>query len=60
MSDIQIKQGNSIYEKDSSVTMISIIIEGNVSVNFPNDSFHLSAGDVIGVLDLYTNAHSCT
>ena len=60
MSEIQIKQGNSIYEKDSSVTMISIIIEGNVSVNFPNDSFHLSAGDVIGVLDLYTNAHSCT
>ncbi|MBO5241726.1 MAG: hypothetical protein J6B19_03550 [Lachnospiraceae bacterium] len=60
MSEIQIKQGNNIYEKDNSVTMISLIIEGTVSVNFPNDSFRLSAGDVIGVLDLYTNVHSCT
>ena len=60
MSEIQIKQGNNIYEKDNSVTMISVIIEGTVSVNFTNDSFNLSAGDVIGVLDLYTNAHSCT
>lgn len=60
MSEIQIKQGNSIYEKDSSVTMISIIIEGTVSVSFSNDTFQLSAGDVIGILDLYTNAHSCT
>lgn len=60
MSEIQIKQGNNIYERDNTVTMVSVIIKGTVSVNFPNNSIRLTTGDVIGVLDLYTNIHSCT
>ena len=60
MAEIQIKQGNTIYEKDSALTMISIIIEGTVSAKLPGETIQLCAGDVIGVLDLYTNVHSCT
>ena len=60
MSEIQIKQGNTIYETGKAVTMISIIMDGTVSVTLSNETFKLHAGDVIGIIDLYTNAHSCT
>lgn len=60
MSEIQIKQGNVIYEKDQAVTMLSIIMEGTVSARLADASVKLTVGDVIGVTDLYTNVHSCT
>ncbi len=60
MSEIQIKQGNIIYEKGNAVTMVSIIMAGTVSVKFANETFKLGVGDVIGIIDLYTNVHSCT
>ncbi len=60
MSEIQIKQGNTIYEKGNALTIISIIMEGSVSVSLPNGSLKLVQGDVIGILDLYTALHSYT
>ncbi len=58
MSEIQIKKENLIYEKGNSLTMISIIIEGTVSVDLPHGSMQLGPGDVIGLIDLYTMVHS--
>ena len=60
MSEIQIKQGNIIYEKGTSLTMVSIIIEGTVALSFASKTVELGAGDVIGLMDLCTNLHSCT
>ena len=60
MSEIQIKQGNIIYAKDNALTMVSIIMEGTVTVKLSNEAMQLTAGDVIGVLDLFTNTHSQT
>nr|MBQ8252055.1 hypothetical protein [Lachnospiraceae bacterium] len=58
MSEIQIKQGNLIYEKGKSLTMLSIIMEGTVSVELPHGTMTLGSGDVIGLMDLYTMTHS--
>lgn len=60
MSEIQIKQGNVIYEAGNAVSMISVIMDGTVTVTLANETFKLYAGDVIGIVDLYTNVHSCT
>lgn len=60
MSEIQIKQGTIIYEKDNALTMLSIIMEGTVYVKLSNETVALKPGDVIGVVDLYTGTHSCT
>jgi len=60
MAEIQIKQGNIIYEQGKAVTMLSIIMAGTVTVNLAKETFKLETGDVIGIIDLYTNIHSCT
>lgn len=60
MSEIQIKQGNIIYEQGKTVTMLSVIISGTVTVKLANETFKLETGDVIGVTDLCTDTHSCT
>lgn len=58
MSEIQIKQGNLIYEKGKNLTMLSIIVEGTVTVDLPHGSMKLGPGDVIGLIDLYTMSHT--
>ena len=60
MSEIQIKQGKVIYEKGSGVSMLSIIMAGTVVINLADETVKLNAGDVIGIMDLYTNVHSYT
>ena len=58
MSEIQIKQGNLIYEKGKNLTMLSIIMEGTVTVDLPHGSMKLGPGDVIGLIDLCTMSHT--
>ncbi len=58
MPEIQIRQGNTIYQKGNPLSMLSIIIEGTVSVTLPGDTLELETGDVVGLIDLYTNTHS--
>lgn len=60
MSEIQIKQGNVIYAKGNVLTMLSVIMEGTIIVNLSGEALKLTSGDVIGIIDLYTNIHSYT
>ena len=60
MSEIQIKQGNIIYEKDKALTMVSVIMVGTIHMELPDKTIELGSGDVIGVLDLCTGVHSCS
>ncbi len=60
MSEIQIREGNTIYEKGSPLTMLGMIMEGTVRADLLGESVLLKAGDVLGMLDLCTGIHSCT
>lgn len=58
MAEIQIKKGSTIFQKDSPVSSISIILDGRVEMNLADHTIVLETGDVLGLIDLSTMVHS--
>lgn len=58
MAEIQIKQGNIIFEKGTPLSTLCLIEEGEVLLSMPVGEIILKAGDAIGFFDLLTGIHS--
>lgn len=60
MPEYQIKKDKRIFEAGSTLSTLAYIEEGKVRMDLPGCSIELSEGDVIGIIDVTHQTHSCS
>ncbi len=57
MAAIELTKGKQIYQAGQSLTMLHLISKGSVKATFAGGSITLEKGDIIGICEIYSDAH---
>ena len=60
MATVELVKGKQIYQSGQPLTMLHLISKGAVKASFSGGSITLEKGDVIGICELYSDAHFLT